>query len=347
MTTLLWSPKNWEQIREHPELMYYASNRLRSVNNHELLKNRAGITSRLLGLDTIEVDFSDIDVIIFQKTIHSRKSIKKVRHDPGKLLVLDICDPISRDETRTLHHRFDLVICSSHELQEHLIHNGLDMPSETIVDPHEADPEFIKTHHDKHPPLITWYGISQNYPKTIAPLQNLLHKKDLSFRWTAEADSKWKDEYGFQSGIRWNLSLQEAWSHPDSWQHFIQSSDIGIAPVFDKVKSPHKILNYMAYGIPVVCTPTDAHKRIVTHGETGFFASTEHEWEKYLYLLIDPETRARIGANARKRVLGEFSANDIADSYLQTLIKHLEKKKSIDAQRGLLNGLRKFIRIPY
>jgi len=103
----------------------------------------------------------------------------------------------------------------------------------------------------------------------------------------------------------------------------------------------------MAYGIPVVCTPTDAHKRIITHGENGFFASTEHEWEKYLHLLIDPETRARIGANGRKRVLEKFSASNIANSYLQTLIKHLERKKSISARKGLLNSLRKLIRSPY
>jgi len=298
----------------------------------------------LLGFDEPEPDFSDVDIAIFQKKIHSRKQILHARRTSRKLFVLDMCDPARTEQTRMFHRFFDLIICSSHELQALLIKQGLKIPSETILDPHEADPSFLKTHKGGIRPKITWYGISDNYPQTIQPLQSLLNSGRFEFHWAAEENSPWKDEPGFQAGIKWDLPMRDAWLQVDSWQRFIQQSDIGLVPVFGAVKSPHKILNYMAYGIPVICSPTDAHKRIITHGETGFFASTAAEWDEYLRLLSDPEIRRRIGANARRLVLEEFSAENIADKYLQVLMKHLERKKT-GGVLGRLNGLREFLRI--
>jgi glycosyltransferase involved in cell wall biosynthesis len=325
---ILWSPKDWENFSENPELAYHSSNRLRSTNNHETIKKQANITSKLLGIDIIDPDFNDFDCIIYQKYIHSRKKIHQAKKQKDKLLVLDICDPISKKETRSLNHRFDLIVCSSHELEDLLINNGLTVPSTTILDPHEADQSFIKEHKKTTKLKITWYGMSQNYPWCIAPLKSLLKDNDFEFQWTAEENNPHINEPGFQSGIEWNLCIENAHKIQKSWQRFIQSSDIGIVPVFNFVKSPHKILNYMAYGIPVICSPTDAHQRIITHGVNGFFASNEDEWKKHIIELKAPEVRSLIGKNARQHVLENFSVEKIANHYLEAIIENLQRKKS-------------------
>jgi hypothetical protein len=34
----------------------------------------------------------------------------------------------------------------------------------------------------------------------------------------------------------------------------------------------------MGAGLPVVCTPSEADRGVITHGETGFFARDDREW---------------------------------------------------------------------
>lgn len=92
----------------------------------------------------------------------------------------------------------------------------------------------------------------------------------------------------------------------------IRDMDIGIMPLPDtpwmRGKCGYKLIQYMACGLPVVASPVGVNSEIVTHGETGFLASTPAEWQSALRTLInDPELRLRMGQAGRKRVERDYS----------------------------------------
>jgi glycosyltransferase involved in cell wall biosynthesis len=68
----------------------------------------------------------------------------------------------------------------------------------------------------------------------------------------------------------------------------------------------------------VVCTPSEADRRVIRHGETGFFAESDDEWHACLRaLVLDAALRERIGTAARRDVLQRYGADRIAGEYLQ------------------------------
>lgn len=77
----------------------------------------------------------------------------------------------------------------------------------------------------------------------------------------------------------------------------------------------------MAAGKPVVATRCGGPEEIVVHGETGFLIpldSPEEMAEKILYLIDNPERRAKLGAEGRKR----FEAHFTADKYHEAIERY-------------------------
>ena len=92
----------------------------------------------------------------------------------------------------------------------------------------------------------------------------------------------------------------------------IQSFDIGLMPLMDDPwshgKCGLKILQCLATGVPVVCSPAGVNKEIVKNGVHGFWANTREEWIEKLEILInDPGRRERMGMEGRKRVIEHYS----------------------------------------
>jgi len=95
------------------------------------------------------------------------------------------------------------------------------------------------------------------------------------------------------------------WSQ-DSEFRYIHESDIGIMPLLDTIwekgKCGFKLIQYMASGIPTVASPEPANVEITVQGSTGFIASNDDEWVKYMSILIENKAlRGQMGAAARKR----------------------------------------------
>jgi glycosyltransferase involved in cell wall biosynthesis len=89
--------------------------------------------------------------------------------------------------------------------------------------------------------------------------------------------------------------------------------DIGLMPLpedrWAKGKCGLKALQYMALGIPSVCSPVGVNCEIIQDGENGFLASAAEEWVDKLELLIrSVEIRQKLGSAGRATVEAGYSA---------------------------------------
>jgi hypothetical protein len=105
--------------------------------------------------------------------------------------------------------------------------------------------------------------------------------------------------------------VAQPWSEADE-ARLLRGIDIGIMPLPDEPwtrgKCGYKLIQYMASGLPVVASPVGVNRDLVRHGENGFIASSESEWEEALARLsADPDLCRRMGLAGRRRVEAEFS----------------------------------------
>ena len=88
--------------------------------------------------------------------------------------------------------------------------------------------------------------------------------------------------------------------------------DIGLAPAADdpwcRGKCGLKIVQYLASGKPVVCTPVGANAEIVADGVHGLWARTREEWfGKLKQIIEDAPMRKRMGEAGRELVGEHYS----------------------------------------
>lgn len=104
----------------------------------------------------------------------------------------------------------------------------------------------------------------------------------------------------------------------------LQSLDIGVMPMPDdewtRGKVSIKLLQYMAVGLPVVCSPVGAHAQIIQDGVNGFLALTDEEWiEKLSALIENPDLRERLGRGGRVTAKEKFSVEVNAPKLLKII----------------------------
>ncbi len=102
----------------------------------------------------------------------------------------------------------------------------------------------------------------------------------------------------------------------------LRAIDIGLMPLPDedwsRGKCGLKALQYMALGIPTICSPVGVNSTIIKDGENGFLADGTAEWvEKLKLMLHSPGVRRNIGMAGRKTVEDEYSAKVIAPKVLE------------------------------
>jgi glycosyltransferase involved in cell wall biosynthesis len=95
------------------------------------------------------------------------------------------------------------------------------------------------------------------------------------------------------------------------------SLDLGLYPLPDnpwtRGKCGYKALLYAASGVPCVASPVGVNGTVVRHGETGFHAATDAEWEEAVVRLLgDPGERQRMGAAGRALVEAEYAVEVLA-----------------------------------
>ncbi|HKY28600.1 MAG TPA: glycosyltransferase family 4 protein [Pyrinomonadaceae bacterium] len=93
----------------------------------------------------------------------------------------------------------------------------------------------------------------------------------------------------------------------------LRDIDIGVMPLpnddWSKGKCGLKALQFMALGVPTVCSPVGVNTEIIQDGENGFLAGSDDEWiDKLARLLRSPELRGSLGRGGRETVEATYSA---------------------------------------
>jgi glycosyltransferase involved in cell wall biosynthesis len=164
---------------------------------------------------------------------------------------------------------------------------------------------------DHRPPRLGWIGSASsdsNLELLAAPLSILAERVAFELRLVGSE----------RRAVGRVACRAMAWS-PETEVRDLRGFDIGLLPLDDHPWNPwkfnFKLAQYMALGIPPVCTPKGCAAEIVEHGVTGFLASTPEEWVSLLETLIrDEALRRSIGRAAAAYAHRHFtlSANEEA-----------------------------------
>lgn len=169
--------------------------------------------------------------------------------------------------------------------------------------------------------VIGWTGSSTSQyhlEEFEAVLAELVKQRDVEIRVISDREPIFK-EVPFE----WR-----AWSSEKEIEETSQI-DIGIMPIPDdewtRGKCAAKALQYMALGIPAVCSDVGANREVIKHGENGFLAKTTDDWLDSLKTLIDDASlRAEFGKEARKTVVENYSMNKCAQLFSQVITETIE-----------------------
>ena len=102
----------------------------------------------------------------------------------------------------------------------------------------------------------------------------------------------------------------------------LRKLQVGMVPLpvneWNKRKFYMKSAQYMALGIPPVCTPLGSNPEVIEPGETGFLANTTAEWVECLGQLIsDASLRKRMSAKAAQVAQEKFSLKANTEKIIQ------------------------------
>jgi len=178
------------------------------------------------------------------------------------------------------------------------------------------DPSFHKNR-----PIIGWIG-SPATTKFLVDIKNVI---------------KWFDHYEIANFVAFGADPNQLKDLPIKvipWQEHLELEilyqfDIGIMPLtdslFERGKCGYKLIQYMACGLPVVASPVGVNKSIVVPNETGYFASTDEDWIKYLTALSNNfDLRKRLGTNGQTRAEIYYSLKAITPKYLSIIKASLD-----------------------
>lgn len=104
----------------------------------------------------------------------------------------------------------------------------------------------------------------------------------------------------------------------------VSSFDVGLMPLPDdpwtRGKCGLKALQYMAAGVPSICSPVGMLSDLISHGVNGLLASRPDEWtQSILALTCDDELRRRVGLAGRRTVERAYSVSSVFPQLLSVL----------------------------
>lgn len=203
------------------------------------------------------------------------------------------------------------------------------MPEKTLVMPSVVDCDGIPERHgpaSKEKVVIGWTGQAYQL-HFLRPLFGVL--KDLVKRRNVEV-------LYHTSTLEATTELREIGVRiipfdPRQEIQVLQSIDIGLMPMprttWNLGKCPIKVIQYMAAGCAVVCSPVGSNLEMIEDGVQGYFAETPPEWHDRLTALIEsPATRAAMGRAGRRRAEERYSVKANWPRFRDVMVSLLSSK---------------------
>ena len=268
------------------------------------------------------------DVVVIQKRLLSPAELRLIRVR-SKRLIFDFDDTLIYDaegrlEPRSLNrfvamvHSADLMVCGNEYLAEQAARYG----GRSVVIPTAIDTDrFQMRPASSRSSTITigWTGSrsSKRYLNEIFPILATL-KGSIEVKIIAESSEGLSLDA--LSGTPYRFVKWSAESEVVETAEF----DIGLMPLPDdnltRGKCGCKALQYLALGVPAVCSPVGVNRNILKHGIDGFLPETPQDWKSILQTLVEnPALREQIGRAGRVTAESRFSLNVIANQLIRAV----------------------------
>ncbi len=224
-------------------------------------------------------------------------------------------------------------VASSHFLVDYLSKfNSRVAYIPTGVESDKFTPAVNKHPHDKL--IFIWTGVVWGEP--------IFENVRFMFDCFAELTKKYSHlELRLVAGGRWLPQVEELiktqyagqpirlcpWVEHQKMPDFLRDADIGLLPLIQdtlwtKSKSPTKLFEYLATGLPVVASPTGEINYVLKEEETGLLAKDKNEFVRKMELLIqNPQLRIILGQNARKKIEQEYSLDVLSKKLYDFLLQ--------------------------
>jgi len=259
---------------------------------------------------------SEYDILFIQRKRFSILWLKYIRKN-AKRIVYDFDDSVmyrnskaANPESNTRVRMFKNMVNASDYViagNEYLKKNTTPYTNNVTIIPSPIDMSLYpqKKYSEGSNITLGWIGAtgSIHYLEKMKPVFEALGKKYEGLKLKVICDTFFDCD---------NITVEKKlWSEQEEVAD-IQSLDIGLMPLMDDPwshgKCGLKILQCLATGVPVVCSPAGINREIVEDGIHGFWANTQEEWIEKLEILInDPGLRRKMGMAGRKRVIEQYS----------------------------------------
>lgn len=191
--------------------------------------------------------------------------------------------------------------------------------------------------------LVLFYGSgsrshNKNFSVLEKPLANAMRKNrnmELKIVGPLNLSKEFDGLHRQINRVPFTSDLSEYWRE-------LSTADVNLAPLtpgtFNDGKSEIKWMEAAMFGIPSIVSSSAVYEALIHDGRDGYIARSEADWGLILgELAKDPKLRASVGANARERVLAEYSVKVGGENLIANLKKYVEKDgKNITKNKPLV-----------
>lgn len=259
----------------------------------------------------------EADMVFVQKRLFSPRFVSRLAA-LGKPLIFDFDDAIFTSPTQSwsgktrkrtvmrlaaILSKAEVVIAGNNFLRDYAVPYAQRVEVfPTVVDMQRY---FPKNHQPDSEIVLGWIGHSVNHPY-LQSLANVLgHLSELypGLRLLVVSD--------IDVSIPGVNVENRRWSEDTEIEDLL-GMDIGLMPLPDdkwsRGKCALKAIQYMASGLPVVCSAVGANREVVRDGVDGYLVKSDEQWHSALStLMASHDIRRTFGAAARLRALECFS----------------------------------------